>query len=135
MRQWGRGIRAAVTQRARLKCVALDKPSDARLRNQARVTEQDVRKRFIYRYTICPYSSRIITGSASKAEKVPNFTKPTFPKKGVGKLKKYISGITKASAFEWYASFVLSPPTPSNEQCYIAKAVEHICYKDATHII
>ena len=70
-------------------------------------------------YTICPYPSRIITGSASKAEMVPNFTKPTFPKKGVGKFskKKYISGITKASAFEWYASFVLSPPTPSNEPC------------------
>ena len=35
---------------------------------------------------------------------------------GVGKFSKnYISGITKASAFEWYASFVLSPPTPSNE--------------------
>ena len=47
-------------------------------------------------------------------EKVLNFTKPTFPKKGVGKLKKnHIFGITKASAFEWYASFVLSPPTPS----------------------
>ena len=29
--------------------------------------------------------------------------------------KKYISGISKASAFEWYATFVLSPPTPSNE--------------------
>ena len=40
-------IRAAVTQRARIKCVALVKPSDARLRNQARVAEQDVRKRFI----------------------------------------------------------------------------------------
>ena len=37
VRQWGRGTRAAVTQRARIKCVALDKPSDARLRNQARV--------------------------------------------------------------------------------------------------
>ena len=46
----GRGIRAAVTQRARIQCVALDKPSDARLRNDiyARVAEQDVRKRFIY---------------------------------------------------------------------------------------
>ena len=43
-----RGTRAAVTQRARIKCVALDKPNDARLRNQARVAEQDVRKRFIY---------------------------------------------------------------------------------------
>ena len=39
-------------------------------------------------YTICPYPSRIITGSAGKAEKVPNFTKPTFPKKGVGKFSK-----------------------------------------------
>ena len=59
-----------------------------------------------------------MTGSASKAEKVPNFTKSTFPKKGVGKFSKnYISGITKASAFEWYASLVLSPPIPSNEPC------------------
>ena len=33
----------------------------------------------------------------------------------VRKLKKYISGITKASAFEWYASLVLSHPTPSND--------------------
>ena len=48
VRQWGRGTRAAVTQRALIKCVALDKPSDARLRNHARVAEQDVRKRFIY---------------------------------------------------------------------------------------
>ena len=31
---------------------------------------------------ICPNSSRIITGSASKAEKVPNLIKPTFPKQG-----------------------------------------------------
>ena len=66
---------------------------------------------------ICPYSFRIITGSASKAEKGPNLIKQTFPKKGVGKFSKknYISGISMASAFEWYASFVLSPPTPSNE--------------------
>ena len=41
----GRGASAAVTQRARVKYVVLDKPSDARLRNQASVTEQDVRKR------------------------------------------------------------------------------------------
>ena len=27
--------------------------------------------------------------------------------------KSYISGITKVSGFEWYASLVLSPPTPS----------------------
>ena len=52
MRQWGRGTRAAVTQRARIKCVALDKPSDARLRNQARVAEQDVRKNFIVAFHI-----------------------------------------------------------------------------------
>ena len=37
---------------------------------------------------ICPYSSRIITGSASKAEKGPNFIKQTFPKKGVGKFSQ-----------------------------------------------
>ena len=37
---------------------------------------------------ICPYSSRIVTGSASKAEKVPNFIKPTFSKKDVGKFSK-----------------------------------------------
>ena len=65
---------------------------------------------------ICPHPSRIMTGSASKAEKVRNFTKPRFPKKGVGKFSKnYIYEITKASAFEWYASLVLSPPTLSNE--------------------
>ena len=34
----GEGTRAAVTQRARVKCVVIDKPSDARLRNQASVT-------------------------------------------------------------------------------------------------
>ena len=28
-----------------------------------------------------------------------------------------MSGISKASAFEWCASFALSPPTPSNEPC------------------
>ena len=37
---------------------------------------------------ICPHSSRIITGSASKAEKVLNFIKPAFPKKGVGEFSK-----------------------------------------------
>ena len=47
-----------VTQRARVKCVVLDKPSDARLRNQASVTEQNVRKRLI---CVCPYLSRVIT--------------------------------------------------------------------------
>ena len=45
MRQWGRGTRAEVTQRARVKCVVIDKLSDARLRNKASVTEQDVRYR------------------------------------------------------------------------------------------
>ena len=85
MRQWGRGTRAAVTQRARVKCVAIDKPSDARLRNQASVTEQDVRKRLMCFLSVF---SRIITGNAGKAEKVPNFIKPTFPKKGVGKFSK-----------------------------------------------
>ena len=93
MRQWGRETRAAVTQRARIKYVVLDKPSDARLRNQARVTEQDVRN---VSYTICPYPSRIITGSASKAEEVPNFAKPTFPKKGVGKFSKKITFLESA---------------------------------------
>ena len=67
---------------------------------------------------ICPCLSRIIIGSASKAEKVLKFIKPKFPKKAPGKfLKKYISGITKVSAFEWHASPVLTPPTPSNEPC------------------
>ena len=33
-------------------------------------------------------NGRIMTCSASKAEKVPNFTKPRFPKKGVGKFSK-----------------------------------------------
>ena len=42
-------------------------------------------------YAICPHPSRIMTGSASKAEKVPNFTKPRFPKKGVGKFSKKIT--------------------------------------------
>ena len=42
-----------------LNCVALDKPSDARFRNQARVTEQDVRKRFIYDLSVSlPYHNR-----------------------------------------------------------------------------
>ena len=42
-----------------IKCVALDKPSDVRLRNQARVTEQDVRKRFIYDLSVSlPYHNR-----------------------------------------------------------------------------
>ena len=45
--QWGRGTRAAVTQRARVEIVVLDKPSNARLCNQASVTEQDVGKRLI----------------------------------------------------------------------------------------
>ena len=47
VRQWGRGTRAAVTQRARVKCVVIDNLRDARLRNQASVTEQDVRKRLM----------------------------------------------------------------------------------------
>ena len=85
MRQRGRGTRAAVTQHARVKCVVIDKPSDARLRNQASVAEQDVRKRLMCHL---PVFSLIITGSASKAEKGPNFIKQTFPKKGVGKFSK-----------------------------------------------
>ena len=56
-------------------------------------------------YAICPYPSRIITGGANKAEKVPNFYKTNISKTGFDKFsKKYISGITKASAFEWYLS-------------------------------
>ena len=43
----GEGTRAAVTQRARVECVVLDKPSNARLRNQASVTKQDVGKHLI----------------------------------------------------------------------------------------
>ena len=59
VRQWGRGTRAAVTQRARVKCVVIDKPSDARLRNQASVTEQDVRKRLMCDLPVSfPYHNR-----------------------------------------------------------------------------
>ena len=59
VRQRGRGTRAAVTQRARVKCVVLDKPSDARLRNQASVTEQDVRKRLMCHLPVfLPYHNR-----------------------------------------------------------------------------
>ena len=67
----------------------------------------------------------IITGSTSKAEKVPNLIKTTFPKKGVDKFskKKYISGITKAAASEWCALFVLSPPSSSNEPWLIYNLV------------
>ena len=57
VRQWWRGASAAVTQRARVKCVVIDKPSDARLRNEAGVTEQDVRKRLMcFLPVILPFS-------------------------------------------------------------------------------
>ena len=119
VRQLGRGTRAAATQRARVKCVVPDKPSDARLRNQASVTQQNVRKRLI---CDLPYLSRTMTGSASKAEKVPNFIKTNISQKmpSVNLKKKCISGSTKASAFEWHASFVLGPllspcPLPRKE--------------------
>ena len=102
MRQgWGRGTCAAVTRRARVKCVVIDKPSDARLRNQASVTEHDVRKRLMCHLLVfLPYPNG---GSASKAEKVPNFIKPIFPKKAWVNFqkKKNISGISKALAIEW----------------------------------
>ena len=59
VRQRGRGTRAAVTQRARVKCVVIDKPSDARLRSQASVTEQDVRKRLMCHLPVfLPYHNR-----------------------------------------------------------------------------
>ena len=51
-------------------------------------------------HAIFPCPSGIISSSASKAEKVPNFIKPKIPKEGA---RKNISGVTKASAFEWYA--------------------------------
>ena len=55
----GRGTRAAVTQRARVKCVVIDKPSDERLRNHASVTEQDVRKRLMCHLPVfLPYHNR-----------------------------------------------------------------------------
>ena len=55
----GGGTRAAVTQRARVKCVVIDKPSDAQLRNQGTVTEQDVRKRLICDFPVSlPYLNR-----------------------------------------------------------------------------
>ena len=83
---------------------------------------------------ICPYSSRIITGSASKAEKVPNFTKPSFQKRALVNFQKiYISGISKASAFQWYASFVLSPPTPSNQPCRGPPFWRHTYHISITH--
>ena len=40
-------------------------------------------------------------------------TKISIKKVPVNFTKSYISGITKVSGFEWYASLVLSPPTPS----------------------
>ena len=40
-------------------------------------------------------------------------TKISIKKVPVNFPKSYISGITKVSGFEWYASLVLSPPTPS----------------------
>ena len=66
-------------------------------------------------YTICPYPSRIITGSASQAEKVPNFTKPTFPKKGVGKLKKTHFWNHQGISFRVVCFVCFEPSDPSNE--------------------
>ena len=44
---------------ARAKCVVIDKPSDARLRNHASVTEQDVRKRLMCHLPVfLPYHNR-----------------------------------------------------------------------------
>ena len=40
-------------------------------------------------------------------------TKIPIKKVPVNFPKSYIFGITKVSGFEWYASLVLSPPTPS----------------------
>ena len=44
---------------ARVKCVVIDKQSDVRLRNQASVTEQDVRKRLMCHLPVfLPYHNR-----------------------------------------------------------------------------
>ena len=91
MRQWERGTRAAVTQRARVKCV-IDKPSDARLRSQASVTEQDIRKSFICDLPVTrPYHNRWRKQNGKGAE----FYKISIFKKGVDKFSKnYVSGIS-----------------------------------------
>ena len=77
-------------------------------------TEQGVRKSAI---CLCP--PHAMTGSASKAEKGPNFIRLKFSKKGARIFFKYVSGNTKTLAFEWHASLVLSPQTPSNDLCYL----------------
>ena len=41
--------------------------------------------------------------------------------------KSYISGITKVSGFEWYASLVLSPPTPSNKLYDAGDSLQLVC--------
>ena len=76
------------------KCVVLVKPRDARLRNQASVTEQDVRKRFICDLPVSfPYHNRWRKQSGKGAE----FHKTNISKKGVDEFSKnYLSGITKA---------------------------------------
>ena len=43
---------------------------------------------------------------------MPNFIKPTFPKKGRGQIFKKKKCWNQQGVIEWYASFVLSPPTP-----------------------
>ena len=79
MRQWERGTRAAVTQRALVECVVLDKPSNARLRNQASVTKQDVGKHLICDLpSSLPYHDRYRKQSGKGAE----FYKTKISKKG-----------------------------------------------------
>ena len=77
VRQRERGTRAAVTQRARVTCLVIEKLSNARPRNQARVTEQDVRKRLMgMRFARVPPPVPPVPEAQAKRKKVPDFIKP-----------------------------------------------------------
>ena len=59
----------------------------------------------------------VVASSASKVGKVTNFTKCFFLK-GVDRFSKKLR-FCNHSAFEWHASLVMTPPTPSNEPCIV----------------
>ena len=74
--------RAVATYFARVACVVIEKQIDVRLRNQelAMLNRMYVRKRLTCDLSLSLPWHISIAGSASKAEKVPNLTKPNFSK-------------------------------------------------------
>ena len=104
-----RGTRAAVTQRARVTCLVIEKLSDARPCNQARVTEQDVRK-----HLICDLPVSLLPSLPCRKRKESKKSAEFYQTKIFNKCAwRHPSGHRQAASFR-----PVTPPFPAQQRSF-----------------